>query len=243
MTLYVNGILWLSPDGDEDFPPAADALDEPDGLLAAGGDLSPRRLLTAYVQGIFPWYSARSPILWWSPEPRAVLWPADLHVSRRLARTLRKTDLRFSADSAFDAVIAGCAAARSNSPGTWITSDMIEAYRRLHEMGWAHAFEAWVGDDLVAGMYGLAIGRVFFGESMFTRIDNASKAVFVRAVEYLKARSFELIDCQMRSGHLQTLGATTLPRPEFIAHLERLCDSPGRPGHWQRDYERHSQTR
>lgn len=147
-------------------------------------------------------------------------------------------DLRFSADSAFDAVIEGCAAPRAKSQGTWITRDMADAYRRLHEMGWAHAFEGWLDGELAAGLYGVAIGRVFFAESMFTRVDDASKAVLINAVDYLRARSFELIDCQVRSDHLRTLGATTLPRREFLGHLKRLCARPGEPGNWRRDHER-----
>ena len=239
----MSGIYWLPASGDPAaFPPAEDALREPDGLLAAGGDLRSQRLLAAYARGIFPWYDEGQPILWWSPDPRAVLWPEDLHVSRRLARALRKMDLRFSADSAFDAVIEGCAAPRANSSGTWITRDMIAAYGRLHEMGWAHSFEAWLGDDLAAGLYGIAIGRVFFAESMFTRADNASKAVLSDAVRYLRARSFELIDCQVRSGHLSSLGATTLPRREFLRQLRRLCVPAGDPGDWRRDHERFSRN-
>ena len=231
------GIYWLPTAGHpEAFPPVEHALREPDGLLAAGGDLQPQRILSAYVRGIFPWYDEDQPILWWSPDPRAVLWPQNLHVSRRLARTLRNTDLRFSADSAFDAVIEGCAAPRKNSSGTWITRDMIIAYGRLHEMGWAHSFEGWLGDELVAGLYGVAIGRVFFAESMFTRVDNASKAVLFDAVRYLRARSFELIDCQVWSEHLRSLGATTLPRQEFLGHLQRLCVPAGERGDWRRDH-------
>lgn len=242
MSILFNGIRWLSPqDGDDAFPPASDALCEPDGLLAAGGDLRPERLLAAYTRGIFPMFDDDRLILWWSPDPRTVLRPADLHVSRRLARTLRKTDLRFSADTAFDAVIRGCAAPREQSTGTWITSNMIEAYGRLHDMGWAHAFEGWIGDDLVAGMYGVATGRVFFAESMFTRVDNASKAVLVNAVRFLQDRSFELIDCQMWSDHMGTLGATSLPRHEFLEQLERWRAPRGEPGNWRCDHERFAQ--
>jgi len=237
----VSGIYWLPASGDPTaFPSAEKALREPDGLLAAGGDLHPQRLLSAYARGIFPWYDEGQPILWWSPDPRAVLWPDDLHISRRMARTLRKMDLRFSADTAFDAVIEGCSAPRVKSRGTWITRDMADAYRRLHQIGWAHAFEGWLGDDLAAGLYGVAIGQVFFAESMFTRVDDASKAVLINAVDYLRARSFELIDCQVRSEHLRTLGATTLSRREFLGHLKRLCARPGEPGNWRRDHERFS---
>ena len=235
------GVHWLPPAGHPAaFPPAEQALRDPDGLLAAGGDLQPQRILSAYVRGIFPWYGEGDPILWWSPDPRAVLWPEDIHVSRRLARALRKMELRFSADSAFDAVIGGCAAPRANSSGTWVTRDMITAYGRLHEMGWAHSFEGWLGDDLVAGLYGIAIGRVFFAESMFTRVDNASKAVLFEAARYLRARSFGLIDCQVWSEHLRSLGATTLPRREFLRQLQRLCVPTGEPGDWQRDHGRFS---
>ncbi len=235
----MTGIYWLPVSGDpEAFPPAEHALQDPDGLLAAGGDLRPQRLLAAYVRGIFPWYDEDQPILWWSPDPRAVLWPQDLHIPRRLARNLRRMDIRFSADSAFDAVIEGCAAPRQKSSGTWITRDMIHAYGRLHELGWAHSFEGWHDDDLVAGLYGVAIGRVFFAESMFTRVNNASKAVLVDAVSYLQKRSFELIDCQVWSEHLRTLGATTLPRREFLRELRRLCAPPGEPGNWRRGHAR-----
>jgi len=236
----VTKICWLSPGEDPDaFPSANDALREPNGLLAVGGDLSPERLLIAYPRGIFPWYEQDQPILWWSPDPRAVLFPADLHVSRRLARTLRQSPLRLSADIAFGAVVEGCAAPRSYAEGTWITPAMHEAYTRLHELGWAHSFEAWDGEELVAGMYGVAIGRVFFGESMFARADNASKIVFVRAVQYLQARQFELIDCQVWSDHLDSLGATTLPRGGFLERLETLCQPPGTPSNWNQDHARY----
>ena len=233
----VTEIRWLSPAGAPDsFPSPGDALTEPNGLLAVGGDLSPERLLAAYPKSIFPWYEEGQPILWWSPDPRAVLFPADLHVSRRLARTIRRSHLRLSADRAFGAVIEACAAPRRYADGTWITAEMREAYERLHELGWAHSFEAWDGEALVAGMYGIAIGRVFFGESMFARISNASKVVFVRAVEYLQARGFELIDCQVWSGHLESLGATTVPRNVFLQRLDALCEPRGEPGPWTRDY-------
>ncbi len=240
----MSEIFWLPAGGDPTaFPPAEVALPEPDGLLAAGGDLRPDRLLAAYPRGIFPWYDEGQPILWWSPDPRAVLWPDELHIPRRLARTLRGMELRFSADSAFDAVIQGCAAPRPKSSGTWITPDMIDAYRRLHDLGWAHSFEGWLDGDLVAGLYGVAIGRVFFAESMFNRHDNASKAVLIDAVGFLRARSFELVDCQVWSEHLHTLGASKLPRIEFLEHLRRLCVPAGKPGNWCQDHRRHSGRR
>lgn len=234
----MSDLYWISPAEDpEFFPPPSQALTEPNGLLAAGGDLSPKRLLAAYRRGIFPWYEEGQPILWWSPDPRAVLWPQDLHVSRRLARALRQSDLRLSADTAFEAVVEGCAAPRRYTDGTWITLEMSDAYRQLHERGHAHSFEAWVGEKLVAGMYGVAIGSVFFGESMFARRSNASKIVFVQAVQYLQARAFALIDCQVWSGHLESLGATTLARDAFLEQLQILCQPPGTPGNWAQHYE------
>jgi len=236
----VTELRWLSPnEAPDSFPSAGDALTEPNGLLAVGGDLSPQRLLAAYPKGIFPWYEEGQPILWWSPDPRAVLVPADLHVSRRLSRTLRQSRLRLSADTAFGAVVEGCAAPRRYAVGTWITPAMHEAYERLHRQGWAHSFEAWNGGDLVAGMYGVAVGRVFFGESMFARISDASKIVFVSAVQYLQARQFELIDCQVWSDHLESLGATTLPRTAFLGLLQQLCEPPGEPFCWSKDYARY----
>lgn len=240
----VTELRWLSPAGAPDaFPPPDEALKEPNGLLAVGGDLSPERLLCAYPKGIFPWYEDDQPILWWSPDPRAVLFPADLHVSRRLARTLRRSTLRLSADTALAGVIEGCAAPRSAGGGTWITPAMHAAYRRLHELGWAHSFEAWDGGELVAGLYGVAVGRVFFGESMFTRVNDASKVVLVRAVEYLAARGFELVDCQVWSAHLKSLGATTLPRTRFLRALEALCEPRGKPFLWAEDFACRTSTR
>lgn len=236
----MTAVYWLSPAARPDaFPPPQEALIEPNGLLAAGGDLSPERLLAAYARGIFPWYETGQPILWWSPDPRAVLYPAGLHVSRRLARALRRSTLELSADTAFEAVLDGCAGPRRYTDGTWITAEMRQAYTRLHRLGWAHSFEAWDDGNLAAGMYGVALGRVFFGESMFTRIDNASKIVFVKAVEYLKARGFELIDCQVCSQHLESLGATTLPRADFLTQLHKLCRERNTPSRWTEDHARY----
>ena len=237
-------IHFLSPAGAPDsFPSPGDALTEPNGLLAVGGDLSPERLLTAYPKSIFPWYEEGQPILWWSPDPRTVLFPAELHISRRLTRTLRQSRLRLSADCAFSAVVEGCAAPRQDTEDTWITPEMQKAYERLHDLGWAHSFEAWDGEALIAGMYGVAIGRVFFGESMFARMSNSSKVVFVRSIEYLQARGFELIDCQVWSGHLESLGARTLPRNVFLQQLGTLCEPRGEPGSWKQDHERYMAVR
>jgi leucyl/phenylalanyl-tRNA--protein transferase len=209
------------------------ALAEPDGLLAVGGDLAPERLLTAYAQGIFPWYDERSPILWWSPDPRLVLEPAWLHVSRSLRRTLRRGPFRVTADTAFEQVIRRCAVrARPGQRGTWITAEMIEAYVRLHRLGFAHSFEAWAGDALVGGLYGVSLGAAFFGESMFADRPDASKVAFARAVEWLDARGVALVDCQVRTEHLVTLGAREIPRPEFLARLGAALEQPTVRGTW-----------
>lgn len=225
---------WLSATGSpDDFPPASAALREPNGLLAVGGCLHPDWLLTAYLRGIFPWYEAGQPILWWSPDPRAVLLPEELHVARRLQRTMRKSDLAITVDTAFGAVIRACAEPRRYTRETWITPQMRDAYETLHELGWAHSFEAWQEDALVGGLYGVAIGRVFFGESMFSRQTDASKLAFVHCVDYLRARGFRLIDCQVWSRHLKTFGAKTVPRETFLRMLGDLCDPPGRPASWR----------
>ncbi len=229
---------WLTAtDAPDAFPPHDEALAEPNGLLAIGGDLSPQRLLAAYANGIFPWYELDQPILWWSPDPRAVLWPDDLHISRRLQRTQRRSELTFSCDQAFSSVIENCAGPRNYADGTWITVDMRVAYEALHELGWAHSFEAWHEDELVGGLYGVGIGRVFFGESMFSRSSDASKITLITAVEFLKDTGFALLDCQVWSGHLQTIGATTLPRNAFLQQLNDLCDPTGKPRSWAQDFQ------
>jgi len=225
-------LRWLSRGAAIDFPPPDEALTEPNGLLAAGGDLEPERLLAAYRRGIFPWYEEGQPILWWSPDPRAVLWPAGLHVSRSLRRSLRNGRFEFRVDTAFEKVVAACAAPRSYSDGTWITRDMIDAYARLHRLGWAHSFETWRDDALIGGMYGVAIGRVFFGESMFMRASDASKVALVHAVQFLRDRQFALIDCQVASAHTTTLGAQNIGRGEFLRLLAQHCEPPGTPQRW-----------
>jgi leucyl/phenylalanyl-tRNA--protein transferase len=209
------------------------ALAEPDGLLAIGGDLSPERLLTAYAEGIFPWYDERSPILWWSPDPRLVLEPSRLHVSRSLARTIRRGAYRVSADAAFEQVIRRCADhPRPGQSGTWITSEMIEAYLRLHRLGFAHSFEAWAGSSLAGGLYGVSLGGAFFGESMFADRPDASKVAFARCVEWLAAHGVALVDCQVRTEHLVSLGAREIPRAEFLVRLPHLLERPALRGKW-----------
>lgn len=219
------------------MPPAASALSEPNGLLAAGGSLEPDWILAAYRRGIFPWYEQGQPILWWSPDPRAVLRPGELHVSRSLHRRLRGGEFRITADRAFDAVLAGCAEPRNYTNSTWITDDMARAYSRLHRLGHAHSFEAWTGDALVGGVYGIAIGRVFFGESMFARRTDASKVAFVHAVRFLAAHGCELIDCQVATDHLRRFGATTIPRNEFIDLLSEHCASTDPDPDWSSAFE------
>ena len=210
------------------------ALAEPDGLLAVGGDLQPERLLEAYARGIFPWFDDRSPILWWSPDPRLVLAPEELHVSRSLARTLRRGTFRVTADTAFDSVIRRCAEkGRPGQRGTWITPEMIDAYCALHRLGFAHSFEAWEGEALAGGLYGVSLGAVFFGESMFADAPDASKVAFARGVAWLASRGVGLVDCQVRTDHLVSLGARELPRREFLARVEAALEAPTLRGRWE----------
>ncbi len=205
------------------FPDISDALEEPNGLLAAGGDLSPERLLEAYQHGIFPWYDDQQPILWWSPNPRAILYPDRIHISRSLKRTLKKNTFKITWDSAFNEVITECSSPRRDQRGTWLTGEMIEAYTNLHLMGYAHSIECWFDSELVGGLYGLAIGRVFFGESMFSRITDASKVCLVKLCSLLQQWDYELIDCQVDSDHLRRMGAELIPRALFKSILERAC--------------------
>ena len=219
-------LYWIDPSSPPtSFPGLESALKEPEGLLAVGGDLSSERLLTAYGRGIFPWYVDGQPILWWSPDPRCVLDPRRFHLSRRLARDIRRSPLTVTANQAFDDVIAACAEPREFQEGTWITDDMMEAYRRLHNEGWAHSVEVWNDGRLVGGIYGVSIDRLFFGESMFSRETNASKIAFFALCQWVVERNVDLIDCQVESPHLLTLGAVTMPRREFSATLGRLCAS------------------
>ena len=206
---------------------------EPDGLLAVGGDLAPERLLAAYAAGIFPWYGPDAPILWWSPDPRLVLDPARLHIPRSLARARRRARYRFTADTAFDRVIEACAeAGRPDQDGTWITPAMVRAYRQLHLLGFAHSFEAWEGEVLAGGLYGVSLGAAFFGESMFAVRPDASKLAFVESVEWLAGRGVRLIDCQVRTEHLARFGAEEWPRERFLAALAGALAEPTLRGVW-----------
>ena len=215
------------------FPALEKALAEPNGLLAAGGDLSPQRLLAAYRRGIFPWYSRGEPILWWSPDPRMVLVPAELKISRSLAKTLRNASYEVRLDTAFSVVIRTCAGKpRNGQAGTWITREMQAAYCELHRLGHAHSVETWIDGKLAGGLYGIAIGRAFYGESMFADERDASKIALAHLCAYLKQRGFGIIDCQMETVHLASLGARPIPRRDFAARLEELCARDDAPGHW-----------
>lgn len=216
------------------FPAVEAALSDPPGLLAAGGDLGAARLLAAYRHGIFPWYAPGDPILWWSPDPRMVLRPGDLKISRSLARTLRNADYEVRLDYAFADVVAACAnAPRDGQHGTWITREMQLAYIQLHELGYAHSVETWIGGRLTGGLYGIALGRAFFGESMFSGARDASKIALAHLCAYLQAREFGIIDCQMETAHLASLGARPISRRDFIAALDRLADAGDAPGKWE----------
>lgn len=223
---------WLGPDT-LDFPPTAEALDDPNGLLAGGGDLRPERLIHAYRQGIFPWYEDGQPILWWSPNPRAVVFPERLHLSRSLRKVLRRGTFQVTADQDFESVMRACAAPRDGAAGTWITDDMLAAYVHLHDQGVAHSIEVWQDNRLVGGLYGLALGRVFFGESMFSWADNASKVGFAHLVAQLRTWQFQIIDCQVSSGHLFTLGAEEISREAFEKILLDCAYLPSIHGPWQ----------
>ena len=225
-------VTWLSPqDAPEWFPPLEQALDEPQGLLAAGGDLSPARLLAAYQRGIFPWYSPGQPVLWWSPDPRAVIFPEEFNCSRSLAKTIRNGGFDVVIDRDFGAIMDACAAPRTHAPGTWITSEMRSAYLRLHRLGQAHSFETWRNGQLAGGLYGVRLGGVFFGESMFSRERDASKVALAHLVAVCLRNSIAVIDCQLPSPHLESLGSRTIPRLQFQALLREHISLKPAPLH------------
>lgn len=205
-----------------DFPPVEQAYEEPNGLLALGGDLSTKRLLKAYQSGIFPWYEPEQPILWWSPDPRCVLFPNEIHISRSLGKFLRKTPLTISTNQAFEKVIRQCRSLRVHSGGTWIHEDMINAYCRLHTLGYAHSIEVWNQQRLVGGLYGIALWPCFFGESMFSTEANASKVALVGLCEHLRLANYRIIDCQVENDHLLSMGARCIARKDFLSFLDTL---------------------
>jgi leucyl/phenylalanyl-tRNA---protein transferase len=216
---------------------ARQAMRDPNGLLAIGGDLSATRLLSAYAQGIFPWYNPDEPILWWCPDPRAVLLPTQFHVSRSLARRLRKADFAVTLNRAFPAVLEACSAPRARGRGTWLGPEMKQAYQDLHERGHAQSIEVWRHGELVGGLYGVSLGRAFYGESMFSRIDDGSKIALYYLCRQLRDWDFELMDCQISSPHLATLGAIELSREEFLTRLRGAVAQPGPTGRWRFDLE------
>lgn len=212
------------------FPPADEA--GKDGIVAVGGDLSPERLIAAYSKGIFPWYSEGEPILWWSPNPRMVIFPDEIHISRSLKRVLNRNLFSITFDRCFDSIIESCGQPRKYQRGTWITVEMVAAYKRLHELGYAHSLEVWKDDVIVGGLYGVALGACFFAESMFHRISNASKFGLVRFVQILSKLNFKLVDCQIPSSHLKTMGAREISRSEFLDLLGKSLQMENLRGNW-----------
>ncbi|MBL8484898.1 MAG: leucyl/phenylalanyl-tRNA--protein transferase [Rhodocyclaceae bacterium] len=223
-------IPWL--DADSPFPPVSRALTDPNGLLAAGADLSPARLLDAYRHGIFPWYAEGEPILWWSPDPRMVLFPAEVRITRSLAKRLRRSDYEVHLDRSCSEVIAACGATRRHGAGTWITPQMLAAYSRLHKLGYVHSVETWIDGKLAGGLYGVAIGRAFYGESMFTRATDASKIALAHLARYLEMRQFAVIDCQMTTAHLASLGGREIDRAQFVRGLATWTQEGAPAGLW-----------
>jgi leucyl/phenylalanyl-tRNA--protein transferase len=224
-------IPWLH--GEAPFPPIAKALRSPNGLLCAGGTLTPERVLEAYAKGIFPWFSAGDPVLWWSPDPRMVLFPEELKVSRSLRKVVQRGAYETRFDGAFRAVMQACALPRDGQGGTWIVPEMIDAYTQLHDRGFAHSVESWHEGELVGGLYGVSLGKVFFGESMFTRAPDASKVALVRLVERLRAADFRVIDCQQATAHLASLGAREIPREAFAQLLRESIQYPASGERWR----------
>ena len=221
--------------GDSPFPPVNNALQKPNGLLAMGGNLSTQRLMEAYRHGIFPWFNVGEPLLWWSPDPRMVMYPADFKISRSLRKTLRSRDYEIRVDSAFEEVMQACAAPRKNQGGTWIHQDMITAYSQLHALGVAHSVEVWINQELVGGLYGVSMGRMFYGESMFSLRPDTSKIALAHLCAQLQQWGYGMIDCQMNTLHLASLGAREIPRTEFIQRLTELIHYPAPQLTWQFD--------
>jgi leucyl/phenylalanyl-tRNA--protein transferase len=226
-------IPWL--DSNSPVPPSETALQQPNGLLAAGGDLSPKRIIDAYRHGIYPWYSKGQPLLWWSPDPRMVLFPDELRISRSLRKRLARRDYEVRIDTAFEVVIEACSAPRTGQQGTWITPEVAEAYAGLARAGLAHSVETWIDGELAGGLYGVALGRMFYGESMFTRAPDASKLALAHLVRQLGRWEFGMIDCQMKTAHLARFGAREIPRADFIRKLANLVNYPVTARNWRLD--------
>ena len=224
-------IALLGPESP--FPPVERALKAPNGLLAAGGDLSSERLLDAYRHGIFPWFSEGEPLLWWSPDPRMGLHTTEFKLSRSLSKSLRNRGYEVRIDTAFEAVLEGCAGPRRHQPGTWLSAEMRAAYTGLHQLGYAHSFETWLEGRLVGGLYGIAIGRMFYGESMFARETDASKVALATLVGTLQAKGFPIVDCQMNTSHLASLGAREINRADFLRAVAALVNYAEPPGRWE----------
>lgn len=227
MIYFIDGTDPNSP-----FPDVEEGDPEMNGLIAVGGDLTPQRLVNAYSHGIFPWYTLWEPIKWWSPDPRLVLFPDKLHISHSLHKTLRRGVLQATFDLAFPKVIRACAGTRRSGSGTWLTNDMIRAYEKLHKLSIAHSVDVWEQDNLVGGLYGVALGRIFFGESMFSLRSDASKVALVYLAQHLQTWEYQVIDCQMRTEHLVRMGAEEIPRKELTSLLDTWVTIPGHEGNW-----------
>jgi leucyl/phenylalanyl-tRNA--protein transferase len=232
----VAEINWLDL-GKPEFPPVESALTDPDGLLAVGGNLYAERLIVAYQRGIFPWYEEGQPILWWAPDPRSVIIPDQVRITRSLHKNLRKGRFLVTMDNAFEEVITACAGKRNYTDGTWITRDMKDAYTELHRLELAHSVEVWLDGDLVGGLYGVALGKLFFGESMFSTASNASKIALVHLAGQLHEWDYKLIDCQVQSDHMDSLGAQNIPRKSFQTYLDNYVKAPVKQGKWVIDWE------
>ncbi len=234
---YMSLLAWLEPDS-TNFPPTHTALDDPNGLLAAGSTLSCDQLTSAYQKGIFPWFEDGQPVLWWSPSPRLVLFPEELHVSKSMKKLLNRSAFEVTTDQAFDQVIEHCASPRPGQEGTWITDEINEAYQEMHARGFAHSVEVWQKGELVGGLYGIAMGQIFFGESMFALAANASKYGFICLVQALQDLNFRLVDCQVHTDHLASLGAKEIPRREFENYLLNFIKEDSIASDWPEDLSR-----
>lgn len=228
-TIFLHQLNSSTPD----FPPVDQALDEPNGLLAFGGRLNTETLLSAYSQGIFPWFNPGEPVLWWSPDPRMVIKPESIHISRSMKKEMRRQRYRLTIDQDFKSVMHQCRTIREQAEGTWISDDMETAYNQLHKEGYAHSVEVWDGDELVGGIYGLALDRIFFGESMFSKQPNTSKLAIIHLCQFLANQGIQWLDCQVPNPHLETLGGIYMPRSEFTKKLKTCCRTTDSIANWR----------